>query len=113
MPGPGLADAFQNVWRLFRAERTEEARHAFQQLLPLLVVSLRSMDSFLFIEKEILRRRGVLSTSRLRLPVTPPEPRLVEELDALLAELNLAPPVGPSLAVELAAPDGDLTSEVL
>jgi 4-hydroxy-tetrahydrodipicolinate synthase len=109
MPGPGLADLFQRVWYLHREGHAEDAREEFQRLLPLLVLARRSMDTFLFVEKEILRRRGVLSTARLRLPVVPPEPALRSELGSLLDQLELDPWVDPSLAGELAASDGDLT----
>jgi 4-hydroxy-tetrahydrodipicolinate synthase len=109
MPGPGLADLFQRVWYLYRDGHADDARDEFQRLLPLLVLALRSMDTFLFVEKEILRRRGVLSTARLRLPVSSPEPALLAELDSLLDQLALDPWVDPSLAGELAASDGDLT----
>ena len=109
MPGPGLADRFQRVWRLHSAGRSREARDEFQRLLPLLVLALRSMDTFLFVEKEILRRRGVFTSARLRRPVRPPEPSLLVELDALLEQLELVPWIDPSLAEELAASDGDLT----
>lgn len=113
MPGPGLCDWFLRVWHLHREGRADEARDVFQRLLPLLVLALRSMDTFLFVEKEILRRRGVVSTARLRLPVSPPEPTLLAELDSLLEQLDLSLWVDPSLAGELAASDGDLTSEVI
>lgn len=113
MPGPGLVDWFQRVWRLFRMGHREAARHEFERLLPLLVVALRSMDTFLFVEKEILRRRGVLSSSRLRLPVSPPEPTLLGELDVLLARFDLGVAPDPAVAAELAAADGGLSSEVM
>jgi len=109
MPGPALADWFQRVWRLHREGQADEARDVFQRLLPLLVLALRSMDTFLFVEKEILRRRGVVTTARIRLPVRPPEPALLVELDSLLEQLELGLWIDPSLAGELAASDGDLT----
>jgi 4-hydroxy-tetrahydrodipicolinate synthase len=113
MPGPALADSFQRVWRLFQTGRPEAARREFERLLPVLVVALRSMDTFLFVEKEILRRRGVLSSSRIRLPVSPPEPTLLAELDVLLARFELDVSRDSPVAAELAAADGGLTSEVM
>jgi 4-hydroxy-tetrahydrodipicolinate synthase len=109
MPGPGLADRFQRVWLLHREGRRDDAREEFQRLLPLLVLALRSMDTFLLVEKEILRRRGVLSSARLRLPVPSPEPALLAELDSLLDQLGFAAWPNSSLAGELASSDGDLT----
>jgi dihydrodipicolinate synthase/N-acetylneuraminate lyase len=107
MPGPALADWFQRVWDLSRAGQGAEAQREFARLLPVLVLALRSMDTFLFVEKEILRRRGVLSTARLRLPAAPPELELISELDVVLEQLGLATPVAASPTVELATSDGD------
>jgi 4-hydroxy-tetrahydrodipicolinate synthase len=93
MPGPATPELFARVWSLRRAGRRAEARTVFHRLLPVLVVSLRSLDTFLFVQKEILRRRGVLVSARLRAPSTKPEPALVRELESLLAELDV--PVNP------------------
>jgi 4-hydroxy-tetrahydrodipicolinate synthase len=110
MPGAALADAFLRVWTLHRAGRRKEARREFDRLLPLLVLGTRSLDTFLFVEKEILRRRGVFSTARLRLPSLPAEPELAAELARLLDTLD----VDHAAAVDLVRADPhDLTSEVI
>jgi dihydrodipicolinate synthase/N-acetylneuraminate lyase len=110
MPGAALADAFVRVWTLHRAGRREEARHEFDRLLPLLVLGTRSLDTFLFVEKEILRRRGIFSTARLRPPSLPAEPELAAELARLLDNLD----VDQANAVDLVrARPHDLTSEVI
>jgi dihydrodipicolinate synthase/N-acetylneuraminate lyase len=110
MPGAALADAFVRVWSLHRAGRREEARREFDRLLPLLVLGTRSLDTFLFVEKEILRRRGVFSTAHLRLPSPPAEPELAAELARLLDTLGVAR----ATAVDLVRADPhDLTSEVI
>jgi 2-keto-3-deoxy-L-arabinonate dehydratase len=110
MPGAALADAFLRIWKLYRADRRQDARREFDRLLPLLVLGTRSLDTFLFVEKEILRRRGVFSTARLRLPALAPEPELGAELDRLLDALDFLQPTNADLV------DGkphDLTSEVI
>jgi dihydrodipicolinate synthase/N-acetylneuraminate lyase len=110
MPGAALADAFIRIWRLHRADRRKEARREFDRLLPLLVLGTRSLDTFLFVEKEILRRRGVFSTSCLRLPALPPEAELAAELERLLVALDGSRPTDVDVG------DGDLhdlTSEVI
>jgi 2-keto-3-deoxy-L-arabinonate dehydratase len=110
MPGAALADAFLRIWELYRADRRQDARREFDRLLPLLVLGTRSLDTFLFVEKEILRRRGVFSTARLRLPALPPEPELGAELDRLLDALDVLHSTDADLV------DGkphDLTSEVI
>jgi 2-keto-3-deoxy-L-arabinonate dehydratase len=107
MPGAALADAFMRIWTLHRGDHRKEARREFDRLLPLLVLGTRSLDTFLFVEKEILRRRGVFSTARLRLPAVPADPELGAELDKLLDALAV---------LQSTAVDGkphDLTSEVI
>jgi 2-keto-3-deoxy-L-arabinonate dehydratase len=114
MPGPALVDVFQRVLRLHREGERQDARREFERLLPLLVLALRSMDTFLFVEKEILRRRGVFTAAKLRLPTAAPEPLLIAELDALVRRLDLHVPADlPILAAEITAADGDLTPEVM
>jgi 2-keto-3-deoxy-L-arabinonate dehydratase len=110
MPGAALADAFLRVWRLHQAERRKEARREFDRLLPLLVLGTRTLDTFLFVEKEILRRRGVFSTARLRLPAQPPDPELRAELDKLLDTLDVLQTTGVDF---IGADPHDLTSEVI
>jgi 2-keto-3-deoxy-L-arabinonate dehydratase len=110
MPGAALADAFLRIWKLYRADRRQDARREFDRLLPLLVLGTRSLDTFLFVEKEILRRRGVFSTARLRLPALPPEPELGAELDRLLDAVDFLQPTDADL---VDAKPHDLTSEVI
>ena len=110
MPGAALADAFMRVWKLHRTDRRTEARAEFDRLLPLLVLGTRSMETFLFVEKEILRRRGVFSTARLRLPAPPPDPELRSELTKLLDAIDV--PRRPEEDLVDAHPH-DLTSEVI
>jgi 4-hydroxy-tetrahydrodipicolinate synthase len=104
MPGPAVPELFGRVFALQRAGRRREAREAFHRLLPLLVVALRGMDAFLFVQKEILRRRGVLDSARLRAPSAPPDPALAAELEVLLAELEI--PVHPEPVAPSAPADG-------
>jgi 2-keto-3-deoxy-L-arabinonate dehydratase len=92
MPGPSLADVFSRIWSLHRAGRREEARLVSSRLLPILTLSLRSLDTFLHVEKEILRRRGVLTSARLRAPASKADAGLFAELDLLCRDLALEMP---------------------
>jgi len=94
MPGAALPELFLRVHRLHRDGDDDGAARCFQALLPVTAMSLRSPDTFLFVQKEILRRRGVLRSARLRAPGARPDRRVEEELDALLQ----APLVAESLA---------------
>jgi 2-keto-3-deoxy-L-arabinonate dehydratase len=90
IPGAALPELFVAVWRRFRAGDPAAARSTFNRYLPLLALSARTSDTFLFTQKEILRRRGVLPSARLRTPSERLDPQLIKELDALLDELGLA-----------------------
>jgi 4-hydroxy-tetrahydrodipicolinate synthase len=89
IPGAALPELFVAVWRQFRAGRVTEARTTFNRFLPLLALSGRTSDTFLFTQKEILRRRGILPSARLRAPSEPIDSVFLGELDTLLAELGL------------------------
>lgn len=88
MPGPAFAGEFVLVWRLEAAGRHADAARLFGALQPLLVVSSRGSDAFLFIQKEVLRRRGVIPSARLRAPAGRLSSRIPEELDHLLPTLD-------------------------
>jgi 4-hydroxy-tetrahydrodipicolinate synthase len=89
IPGAALPELFVAVWRLFRTGQVSTARSLFNRHLPLLALSARTSDTFLWTQKEILRRRGVLSTARLRAPCEVVDAEYGRELDALLDDLGL------------------------
>jgi 4-hydroxy-tetrahydrodipicolinate synthase len=92
IPGAGCPEQFVRVWRLFARGDREAARCHFNRLLPLLTLSGRTMDTFLFVQKELLRRRGVIPNTTLRSPWAQPDPVLLTELEALIADLGLDVP---------------------
>lgn len=89
MPGPAYPEVFALAGALLeRGERSlAYATHA--RLLPLITLGSRDMDTFLFSQKHILRRRGVLDEPLLRAPHLPLEIGLAGEIDALLDDLGL------------------------
>lgn len=90
IPGAAFPELFVRVWELHRGGQRAEARTLFNSFLPLLSLSSRDLDTFLFVQKEILRRRGVLCSARLRSPCVAPDAPLLAELDALLGDLDIA-----------------------
>ena len=89
MPGPAHPEVFElAAIQLDRGERAA-AFTTHSRLLPLITLCSRDMDTFLFVQKHILRRRGVLDEPVLRAPHVPIEPGLVTEVDALLEDLGL------------------------
>jgi 4-hydroxy-tetrahydrodipicolinate synthase len=88
MPSATFADRFVHVWQSFVAGRREDARQAHHELLPFLTLGQRSLDTFLWVEKEALRRRGVIASSRLRDPSVEPTAALRAELETELDRLG-------------------------
>ena len=89
MPGPAYPEVFAlAAAQLDRGERAA-AFVTHGRLLPLITLCSRDMDTFLFVQKHVLRRRGVLEEPILRAPHLPLEPGLGDEVDALLEDLGL------------------------
>jgi 4-hydroxy-tetrahydrodipicolinate synthase len=90
IPGAALPELFVAVWKLFSSGRRAAARTEFNRFLPLLALSARTADTFLYTQKDILQRRGILPSTRLRPPAERIDSCLAGELDALLDDLGLA-----------------------
>ena len=60
IPGLGMADLLQDVWRLAKGGRKPAAMDLFEKLLPHISFSLQNMELFLWMEKDLLARRGVI-----------------------------------------------------
>ncbi len=100
IPGAALPELFVAVYQHARAGRLAEARSIFNRYLPLLALSARTTDTFLFTQKEILRRRGILPTAHMRSPSERLDGAYAGELEAMLNELELAN-LGPSWDIRL------------
>ncbi len=84
MPGPAFPEVFSTVQVLHEQGDRREAFNVFSRVLPLITLSNREMDTFLFVQKQILLRRGVLSGARLRWPHRAIDEHLAQEIDELL-----------------------------
>jgi 4-hydroxy-tetrahydrodipicolinate synthase len=89
MPGPAHPELFAAVAALHERDERALAFELFARVLPLITLAGRSMESFLFVQKHVLVRRGVLSSSRLRRPHSPLEAHLAREVDEILEVLGL------------------------
>lgn len=89
MPGPAVPDLLAAICDLHAAGRMKEAAELFRDFLPLASLGA-GMSTFLFAQKYILARRGVLGEPRLRQPHAPVDPRLPSEIDGLLEAPALA-----------------------
>lgn len=87
MTGFAFPDALAKVIRLQRLGERQEAEDLFDRYLP---VNRHELRLGIAMRKEILRRRGALSTARARFPVKPLSAIDQAELDGLLARLERA-----------------------
>jgi len=74
MPGLGVIDVLQRVWEMARAGRTGEAYELFARVHPWIAFSLQSIESYNYLEKRLLLRRGVLRGSHVRRPTITLDP---------------------------------------
>jgi len=63
MAGAGLADIQAAIWDLFKAGKKKESRELFLKFLPAAVLERRTTY---VLQKEILRRRGIFKTVKMR-----------------------------------------------
>ena len=66
MPALGVADVLQEAFDLVVAGEMHAASDVFEQILPYLVFSLQNMELLLRMEKNLLLRRGLLASDRVR-----------------------------------------------
>jgi 4-hydroxy-tetrahydrodipicolinate synthase len=89
IPGAALPELFLSLFHFHEQGRETEARALFNRFAPLAYLTWRSTDSFLFTQKELLRRRGIIPNSRMRAPSEVIEATYMTELDALLSDLGI------------------------
>jgi 4-hydroxy-tetrahydrodipicolinate synthase len=90
MPGPAHPELFAAVGRLHGKGDRGLAHQLMAQAMPLMMLGKRDMDTFLFVQKYVLMKRGVLRTVRLGRPHRDLDRHLADEVDELLAALALA-----------------------
>lgn len=85
MTGFAFPDTLAKVIRLHRAGQRQEAEDLFDRYLP---INRHELRIGIAMRKEILRRRGALSTAKARFPVKPLSADDHRELDGLLTRLE-------------------------
>ena len=88
VPGPGHPEVFVKIQREFREGRLADSRRTWAHYLPFIMFVGRSMDTFLLVQKEILRRRGIFTSRRLRRPGVEGDAKFWAEVDAVLREVD-------------------------
>jgi 4-hydroxy-tetrahydrodipicolinate synthase len=68
IPGAETTDLLVPVYHAAKSGDTRLARTTLERLLPYLDFMIQHFDSFVAVEKEVLRRRGVITSSAVREP---------------------------------------------
>lgn len=71
IPGAEVADLLARVFDFVDAGSTEKAEQLYERLLPLLIVLMESMDTFLVYGKHVLKHRFGIQETDTRIPHTP------------------------------------------
>jgi dihydrodipicolinate synthase/N-acetylneuraminate lyase len=90
MPGPAVPEAFVTAWTLWQVGDEAGAEAVMEQVTPLLGLLMRSLDGSYHLTKEILRRRGVIRSTGVRMPTSRPDETAYRELARLMERLNFA-----------------------
>jgi 4-hydroxy-tetrahydrodipicolinate synthase len=89
MPGPAYPELFAAVGRLHSTGDRRKAQELMAQAMPLITLGAHDGDAFLFVQKYVLMRRGVISFTRLGRPHRDLDPQLADDIDELLDTLAL------------------------
>jgi dihydrodipicolinate synthase/N-acetylneuraminate lyase len=89
MPGPAYPELFAAIERNHWKGERGQALALLSRALPLMCLGKRDLDTFLFVQKYVLLRRGVFSSTLLGRPHGDLDPRLPAEIDELLDQMGL------------------------
>jgi dihydrodipicolinate synthase/N-acetylneuraminate lyase len=89
MAGPGIVEVYARIINLFDEGKAEESRNLLYRTMPYLSFCMQHLEAGLFLDKRMLKRRGVLKNEILREPHLHLEETNADEMDALI-ELGLA-----------------------
>jgi 4-hydroxy-tetrahydrodipicolinate synthase len=90
VPGLALTDVLNRVLRLARAGDRAGAQPLFEGVLPQIVHSLQSLELFHHAEKRLLRARGVLRSTVVRMPrlrLSPHEENYLDQINDRILRL--------------------------
>jgi dihydrodipicolinate synthase/N-acetylneuraminate lyase len=91
MPWPSTPEVFVKIWDRWQAGDKAGARDTFErELLPILRVSSTGVRMGHTINKEILKRRGVIKSAHVRAPSDPLDALAERELSETLERLGIA-----------------------
>jgi 4-hydroxy-tetrahydrodipicolinate synthase len=68
MPGAAALEVYVRIYKLYRSGQIDEAKALFYRLVPYLTFALQHLELAVSIEKQVLQRRGIISSGRMRAP---------------------------------------------
>jgi 4-hydroxy-tetrahydrodipicolinate synthase len=89
MPGCALPGLYLEMWAAHQSGDADRLWSTFQTALPLLSFQMSSLDTFVAIQKLLLREAGVLQSADLRRPVSPFTAEQRKWLEYLLQRTDL------------------------
>jgi 4-hydroxy-tetrahydrodipicolinate synthase len=90
MPFCSQPEAFVQVWNLWHSGDERAARELFDRVIaPVNRIAGQGAGIFYHVHKEILRRRGVIRTARVRSPAPPVDELTRRELQQLIDQLGI------------------------
>ena len=93
MPACEFSDLLAPILRDFEAGRRDDARAAFREILPLILIGLQPGLAWA-VHKEILVARGIIANARVRYPASPLDAGSRDAVATVLRELPLPAVVG-------------------
>ena len=91
MPFCSQPEAFVEVWNLYRSGNERAARAVFDRVIaPINRIAAQGAGIFYHVHKELLRRRGIIRTAKVRSPAPPVDELTERELQQVIDELYLA-----------------------
>jgi dihydrodipicolinate synthase/N-acetylneuraminate lyase len=97
MPGLGHADAMNAIWQAGIRDDLPAALDIFERLLPHISFSLQNLELYLYVEKQLLRSRGIITHSHIRAVTATPDTETVahakilnDRVLELIRDLNLS-----------------------
>jgi 4-hydroxy-tetrahydrodipicolinate synthase len=90
MPGSTIPEVFVQVWQLAQAGRLDEAESVFALYAGLLRLLAQGTGISFYLTKEVLRLRGVFTSTSVRRPAVEPDALAYQEIRRQVEALGLA-----------------------
>jgi 4-hydroxy-tetrahydrodipicolinate synthase len=91
MPWPSQPHAFVQIWQRWQAGDERGAREVHErEIVPLALLTIAGLRLGHTVHKELLRRRSVIRSARVRAPSDPLDPQTQRDFDELCERLGVA-----------------------